>query len=206
MFDWDGTLADTHAATRHASLAVFRHFGIAMDEARYRETYRPDWHETYRQLGIPEDRWDEAGEIWRARYLERSAEVRLLPGAAGALERLDAAGVPTAVVTSADRKRFGSDLARLGLAERFAALVAFEDATRKKPHPEGLLLALGRLGLGPGRVFFVGDRPEDLEMGRRAGVRTVAVVSAFSDEAMLRRARPDLFLGSIRELPAAVGV
>lgn len=205
LFDWDGTLADTFAATRSASLAVFRHFGVVMDDARYRDTYRPDWHQTYRELGIPEDRWEEAGEVWRARYLEGSAGLRLLPGAARVLDDLDAAGMLTGVVTSADRERFRSDLARLGLGERFRALVAFEDAIRKKPHPEGLRLALRRLGASPERVLYVGDRPEDIEMGRRGGVRTAAVVSAFSDEAMLRAAEPDLFLDSIRDLPAAIG-
>ncbi len=205
LFDWDGTLADTFAATRRASLAVFRHFGIEMDDARYQDTYRPDWHETYRQLGIPVERWDEAGEVWRTRYLERSAGVRLLPGAAGVLDALDAAGIPTGIVTSADRERFLADLARLGLRGRFRALVAFEDAARKKPHPEGLHLALRRLDAPSQRALYLGDRPEDVEMGQRAGVRTAAVVSAFSDEVMLREAAPDLFLDSIRDLPALVG-
>ncbi len=205
LFDWDGTLADSFAATHHASMAVFRHFGIAMDEIRYRDTYRPDWHETYRQLGIPEERWDEAGRIWRGRYLERSADVALFPGAAEALDALASAGVAVGVVTSADRVRFLADLDRLGLATRFAALVAFEDVVARKPDPEGLFLALRQLEVGPAEVFYVGDRHEDIEMGRRAGTRTAAVVSAFSEEARLRAAEPDLLLTSLRDLPRLVG-
>ncbi len=201
LFDWDGTLVDSFATTRYASLSVFEHFGIRMDEARYQATYRPDWHETYRQLGIPESRWDEAGAIWSRKYLERHRAVKLLPGVLGALRTLSDRELPLGVVTSADRQRFHEDLDRLGLADRFGALVAFEDTRNKKPHPEGLLLALSRLGVDPRNALYVGDRPEDVAMGKSAGTQTAAIVSNFSHEAMLRSATPDVLLPTIGDLP-----
>ena len=201
LFDWDGTLADSFATTRYASLSVFRHFGIRMDEARYQATYRPDWHETYRQLGIPEARWDEAGTVWSAKYRERRHAVRLFPDALGTLDALSERELRLGVVTSADRQRFLQDLDRLGLADRFDALVAFEDVRHKKPHPEGLLRALSRLGVEPRNALYVGDRPEDVTMGRSAGTLTAAVVSNFSNEAMLRSAAPDVLLPAIGDLP-----
>ena len=204
LFDWDGTLADSFATTRYASLAVFGHFGIRMDEARYQATYRPDWHETYRQLGIPEARWDEAGAVWREKYLERSHAVRLFPSALATLGALTDQDLRLGVVTSADRQRFREDLDRLGLADSFGALVAFEDTRNKKPHPEGLHLALSRLGVNPEEALYVGDRPEDIAMGKSAGAFTAAVVSRFSSEAMLRSAAPDLLLSELGDLPGAL--
>ncbi len=204
LFDWDGTLADSFAVIQHASLAVFRHFGIAMDEELYRSTYRPDWHETYRQLGIPEDRWTEAGALWRKKYDERSREVALFPGALAVLTTLAEAGARLGVVTTADRDRFLEDLDRCGLSGRFGAVVAFEDARRKKPHPEALLLALGRLGMKSSEALYAGDRPEDVAMGKQAGTLTAAVVSRFSGQAMLRTAEPDFLLRGIGELPGAL--
>lgn len=204
LFDWDGTLANSFATTRYASLSVFRHFGIRMDEARYRATYRPDWHETYRQLGIPESRWDEAGVIWRDKYLERRDAVRLFPDVQETLDVLTDRGLRLGVVTSADRQRFFEDLGRLGLANRFETLVAFEDATRKKPHPEGLLLALAGLDASAEDALYVGDRPEDVAMGKRAGTFTAGIASNFSSEAMLRSAEPDLLLPAFRDLPGVL--
>ncbi len=206
LFDWDGTLADSFATTRRASLTVFRHFGLDLDDARYRATYRPDWHETYRQLGIPEARWDEAGVIWTAAYRERAAAVTLYPGVAEMLARLSAAGIRLGVVTSADRRRFLADLERLDLGGAFEVLIAFEDVRRKKPHPEAARVALERLQLPAARALVVGDRPEDVEMGKRAGTRTAAVPSAYGDEAMLREAAPDVLLSTIAGLPRALGV
>lgn len=204
LFDWDGTLANSFATTRHASLSVFRHFGITMDDDRYLATYRPDWHRTYRELGIPEERWGEAGRIWRAKYRERSREVVLFPGAREVLSALSDSGRQLGVVTSADRERFLEDLAGCGLVGRFETLVAFEDARRKKPHPEALLLALERLGVEPSEAVYTGDRPEDVAMGKRAGTRTAAVVSEFSGEEMLRAAEPDVLLRRIGDLPNAL--
>lgn len=204
VFDWDGTLLDSFEATRAASLSVFRHFGIVLDDEEYRRTYSPDWHRTYRELGIPEARWGEAGGIWNAEFRARSAGNRLLPGAEFALDALAAAGMRFGVVTTAERGRLDDDLDRLGLRRRFAATVAFEDCRRRKPHPEGLLTALAALGAAPEETLFVGDRPEDVAMGRRAGTRTAAAPSGFSSAAMLREARPDLLLARIGGLPAAL--
>ena len=204
LFDWDGTLADSFTATRYASLSVFRHFGIRMDEARYRATYQPNWHETYRQLGIPESRWDEAGMIWREKYTERSHTVTLFPDVVEALDALSGRGLRLGVVTSADRERFFEDRDRLGLADRFEASVAFEDAEQKKPHPESLRLALAALGASARDALYVGDRPEDVAMGKRAGTLTAAIASNFSNEAMLRSAAPDLLLPALRDLPGAL--
>ena len=204
LFDWDGTLANSFVTTRYASLSVFAHFGIRMDEARYRTTYQPNWHETYRQLGIPEARWDEAGAIWRNKYLERSHAVDLFPDALDTLAALSEQGLRLGVVTSADRARFFEDLNRLGVADRFEALLAFEDAREKKPHPENLLLALSRLGVPPSAALYAGDRPEDVEMGKRAGTLTAAIVSNFSNEEMLRAAEPDFLLRTLGDLPGAL--
>ena len=206
VFDWDGTLVDSFAATRAASLTVFRHFGITMDEARYRDTYRPDWHRTYRELGIPESRWEEAGALWNAAFAERSADLRLLPGATDTLDRLEEAGRRFGVVTTAERRRLDADLDRFGLRGRFPVTVAFEDCRRRKPHPEGLLAALAALGAAPAETLYLGDRPEDVAMGKGAGTRTAALLSAFSSVAMLRAAAPDLLLRTLAALPAALSL
>ncbi len=206
IFDWDGTLADTFEATRHASISVFRHFGVRMDERRYRATYQPDWHATYRDVGIPEDRWGEANGVWQRRYRERVERVGLFPGVMDLLRTLEAAGLGLGVVSAADRERLGNDLRRFGLQGRFGAVVAFEDATWKKPHPDGLLRALRELGRRPEEAAYVGDRPEDVLMGRRAGTRTIAVPSAYGRETLLREARPDRLVASVSDVPAALNV
>ncbi len=206
VFDWDGTLVDSFAATRHASMAVFRHFGVRMDEARYQATYQPDWHATYREVGIPESRWGEANAIWQTCYRERLAEVRLFPGVREVLADLAAAGIRLGVVTSAERARLLAEIERFRLQNSFGALVAFEDAGRQKPHPDGLRRALGELGVPADRALHVGDRPEDVQMGKRAGARTAGIPSAYGRRSLLIDAKPDLMMSEARLVGDALSV
>ncbi len=206
VFDWDGTLVDSFAATRHASMAVFRHFGVRMDEERYRATYQPDWHATYREVGIPEDRWEQANDVWQHHYREQIAQVHLFRGVREALADLAAAGIRLGVVTSADRARLLADIERFRLKGRFGALVAFEDARRQKPHPDGLVRALEGLGVPAARTLHVGDRPEDVLMGKRAGTRTAGVPSAYGPRSLLVDAGPDLMVNGAGLVAAALSV
>jgi len=60
--------------------------------------------------------------------------VRLMPGAAGLLAELSAAGIRCALVTSAQRRIMKAVIASTGL--EFAVTVCAEDVRRGKPDPE----------------------------------------------------------------------
>ena len=85
------------------------------------------------------------------------------------------AGSKLGIVTGANRDRIRVEFQRLGLA--FPAIVCHEDVEQRKPHPEGITQALALLNTGTEACCFVGDAPEDIEMGKRAGVFTIGVVS-----------------------------
>jgi phosphoglycolate phosphatase-like HAD superfamily hydrolase len=70
----------------------------------------------------------------------------------------------------------------------------------KKPHPEGLESALQRMGLTSAQVCYVGDSPEDIEMGKRANVLTAGVRSTYPTSWKLQTADPDIYLESFIEL------
>ncbi len=131
--------------------------------------------------------------VWRAgrwvspRQLE---EFALLPGAAAAIARLRAAGLPVIVVTNQPDLARGL-LAPQTLAEMNRKLTAqlgvdaiyicpHEDADGcacRKPRP-GLLLAAARdFALDLRRSFLVGDSWRDLAAGRAVGCMTVRVAS-----------------------------
>lgn len=127
------------------------------------------------------------------------------PGVEGALERLHAAGVKTAVVTSKRRHSVERALDSFpGLRGVTDVFVTLESTERHKPDPEPLLRGLELLGGVPReRAVYVGDSPHDVEAARAAGLAMVAVSwGAFSEDA-LRRAEPDFLVGN---LDAAVDI
>ena len=71
-----------------------------------------------------------------------------------------------------------------------------------KPGP--LNFALQCIGLKPAQCVYVGDSPEDVQMAKSANVRVIGVIGPFPTEKRLRKAKPDLLLTSIADLPEAL--
>ncbi|MCL6566859.1 MAG: HAD-IIIA family hydrolase [Acidobacteriia bacterium] len=131
--------------------------------------------------------------VWRAgRWVSprQLAEFALLPGAAAAVARLRAAGLPVVVVTNQPDLARGL-LEKQTLAEMHRRLAAqlgvdaiyvcpHDDADGcacRKPRP-GLLLAAARdFSLNLRRSFLVGDSWKDIAAGRAVGCLTVRVAS-----------------------------
>lgn len=201
LFDWDGTLLNSHAADTRAYLSMFREIGVKWGVREIERNYSPNWYRVYRAARIPRARWLEADRLWALAYdKERPA---LLPGARTVLRQLEKNFV-LGLVTSGNRSRVRRQLREFGLAEYFSACVCSEDAPKKKPHPAPLELALRRLRAKPDESVYVGDTAEDIEMARRAGVRPIGVLGPFPTADRMRAARPDTILSSVRELPACL--
>ena len=180
VFDWDGTIVDTLSMIYRANVVALAPYGITMSRAWFRRSYTPDWRRSYRELGIPENLWDEVS----ARWADEMAIMRprAMPWARGALRRLRLNGVRVGLVTASTRSVVLPNLARLNLEAAFEVAVYADEVTHGKPHPEGLLRALDELGVDAGDTVYVGDTTVDLEMARGAGARFVAVGTTTSPE------------------------
>ena len=202
LFDWDGTLLNSHAADTAAYLAMFRAMGIPWGLAELEKHYSPNWYRVYRSALLSKNKWDAADRLWREHYSRHKP--KLMAGARRVLARLRNHH-SLGLVTSGDRDRVHRQLKEFELWDTFAARVCNGDTRQRKPHPAPLLLALRRMRLDPVETVYVGDSPEDLQMARSAGVRAaIAVLGPFPTEKRLRAAKPDALLESILELPHAL--
>ena len=192
IFDWDGTLIDSFSASYNASMSVLREFGLEVDRERFLETYSSNWYESYEKLGVPKHMWEQADQMWQRTYRQQTS--KLFPFVGTMLRRLQVAGFILGIVTSGNRSRVRAELARLELQDHFSETVCFEDTYEKKPHPAPLVRALEKLQARPSLTVYVGDRPEDVEMGQRVGTYTVAVESKYGTRRLLEDAKPDLLL------------
>ena len=74
-----------------------------------------------------------------------------------------------------------------------------------RPNPKMILDAMKRLNITYGRkVLKIGDTVVDVQEGKNAGARTVAVLTGSQTEAQLMAAAPDYTLSSIRELTTLI--
>ena len=91
------------------------------------------------------------------------------------LDALASRGLPWGIVTNKVARYAEPVVCGLGLAERSAVLVCGDTTPHAKPHPAPLLEAASRLGLAASECVYVGDDLRDVQAGRAAGMRTVAV-------------------------------
>jgi FMN phosphatase YigB (HAD superfamily) len=96
-------------------------------------------------------------------------EFTLVHGALQTLELLQARGLVLAVVANWDSSLYDT-LAELGVDKLFATVVTSAEAGVSKPDPAPFRLALGRLGVEPGRALHVGDEPADKAGAHAAGL------------------------------------
>jgi phosphoglycolate phosphatase-like HAD superfamily hydrolase len=89
---------------------------------------------------------------------------------------------------------------QLGLETFFETTVCNEHMQNKKPHPEGLETAMRSLGCTSEAACYVGDSPEDIEMGKRARLITVGVRSEYPTSWKLKSHEPDILIESLPEL------
>ncbi len=102
---------------------------------------------------------------------------KLLSGAAELLAALKGAGVHTAIVSTKPGDTLRQIFAHQGKLELLELVIGGDDVRRNKPDPEGLNLALARLGLEPGQVLFCGDTVIDAATARAGGCAFCAVLN-----------------------------
>jgi len=188
LFDWDNTLVDGWAAIEAGLNAAFRRFGLPeWDRAQVLANVRRSLRESFPALFGA--RWEEARDVFydavRACHLK---VLRPMPGVPAMLAALD--GLPRGVVSNKQGPLLRAEAAHLGW--RFGALVGAGDAASDKPAAAPLLLALARLGHGPGRdIWYVGDTALDMEAARAAGCTAVLLGDAAHDGGV-QACAPDL--------------
>jgi 2-phosphoglycolate phosphatase len=126
----------------------------------------------------------------------------LLPGAHEALAQL--AQLPLALCTNKPRSITDRVLANLRLPTPFQVVVGGGDLPKNKPDPLPLLHIAEKLGLSPTELVMVGDGAQDIACAKAAGAHSVGVLGGFSGSEQLLAAGPDVLLGSLLELPAAL--
>lgn len=200
LFDWDGTLVDSAEASFRCYVRMFDSFGIPFDREAYARTYSPNWYQTFEKIGLPREHWPDADARWLGYFAEETCG--LIDGAREVLEALREREIVAGIVTSGGRERVTRELELHDLAHHIREAVFGCDVANKKPHPEGLLLCLERLGIAAGEAVYVGDSPEDIAMARAAGVFAIGIPGAYPNRAALEAAGADRVVGTLRELTA----
>ena len=90
---------------------------------------------------------------------------------------LKAAGIRTAIVSTKRGDTLEAIMARHGLQDQLEFIVGSEHVKRPKPDPQGLLYAVGALGVEKRELLFCGDTVLDAGAAENAGCPFAAVLN-----------------------------
>jgi HAD superfamily hydrolase (TIGR01509 family) len=206
LFDADGTLVDSVDAFRVVAEQAAAGTGYRVTIETVRKALNTPGV-VFWELVVPEHVPDRAAVITSLRTTAfglwdtvLTEHVKVFPGLAVTLENLQNSGYRLAIVTGSDGRSL-EPLNESGLLDMFETIVTASDSERRKPHPDILLRALERLGVGPDATVYVGDTASDIQASRAAGMASIGVLTGAGDSASLSAEGPDRIIRTLALLP-----
>ncbi|WP_367870335.1 HAD family hydrolase [Luteolibacter sp. Populi] len=203
LFDFDGVLVDTEWAIYEAWHRTFLAHHHPLPLEIYTQcigsdfdTWSPKTHlEELTGRSFDWHQLDEARQVEIRRDLEEAGP---MPGVVALLEKLKAAGVKLAVVSSSSHQWVDGWLEKLRLASYFDTVVCRGDAPRIKPAPDLWLEAVRRLELPAGDCLAIEDSLNGVKSAKAAGLKVWVVPNRTT--ACLDFSMADRVWGSMEEV------
>jgi phosphoglycolate phosphatase len=176
LFDWDNTLVDTFPMIFEAHNEVRRALGHTLwteDDARRNirlamKDIFPKWYG---------DRARDAEKIYldhvRANHLSM---MTIIDGTADLMDHIKGRNIPMGVVSNKRGEFLRKEVTQAGWDHYFKVIVGADEINGPgKPAPDGILQALGALGIKPAGTWYVGDTEIDIQAAHGAGAVSVFV-------------------------------
>ena len=142
---------------------------------------------------------ERAIKLFRRRYSEHLLDQTCLyPSVQKVLEFFKAR--LQAVITNKPENFSLTILKGLGVSHYFFEVVGGDRGLPKKPAPDALIEILKQANVEPHESILVGDSAIDIETGRSAHVKTIAVTYGFSKREKIENSKPDFILNDLEEL------
>jgi beta-phosphoglucomutase len=210
LFDFNGVLIDDEAVHLASFQEVASELGISFTAEDYAERYLG-----YDDVGAFRAILEDAGKkpsledvqklvlAKKPVYMRRIAtDLRIFEGAVDLVRRRAERGV-VGIVSGALRDEITHALGIMGIADLVRFIVAAEDATQCKPHPEGYLHGLRALGIGENEpatgVVVLEDSTAGVAAAKNARIRCAAVTHSYPAD-RLRAAGADVVVERLVDL------
>lgn len=196
IFDLDGTLLDSRECSIKATKAAFTEMGLKVPSEVVIEHYMgiPIEESFFKMSEQPLDQ-ETATELIRVfrTYYQTYEEstLNVFPEIPHVLEILMKRKVPCFVVSSKKTAVVKRNLAAQNLVAFFEEIIGSDAVSHYKPHPEGINKVVTQYQFDPSRTIMVGDAIFDIQMGKAAVVKTIAVTWGSHDAKKLSAEKPD---------------
>lgn len=176
LFDLDGTLTDSGEGIINCAILALEHYGLPIPS---REAMRvfvgPPLHESFIRHGVPEDKAEEAVEIYRSRYIPIGKyENTPYPGIRELLETLKSHGHRLFVATSKPEEMSIDILEHFDLAKFFNGICGAPMDTSRSTKDAVIAYLLEQNGSAE-NMIMVGDTVFDVTGAATHGIPAIGV-------------------------------
>ena len=204
ILDFDGTLADTRGLIIMTMQQTIQELGL--------ESRTDD--QCAAMIGLPLKQaftdlipmTDAMGDLcvdtYRRIFNENNASYTIpaFPNVLETLRLLSQKGYTLTIASSRIHRSLMEFVEGMDLQEVISYVLGADDVLQAKPNPEPVLKTLEKFGCIPDEALVVGDTWYDIEMGRRAGVRTCGVTYGNGSREELMNAGADFLVDDFGEL------
>lgn len=184
LFDFDYTLADSSLGIVTCFQQVLKRHGYTdVADETIKRTIGKTLEDSFSILTETTDA--EQLEAWRKEYVKEAnthmtVNTFIFPDTLPVLKHLKENGIKVGIISTKYRYRILEFFEKYLSPEWFDVIIGGEDVTRHKPDPQGVKIALEKLGLSPSQTLYVGDSVVDAETAVNAGTSFVGVTTGMT--------------------------
>jgi HAD superfamily hydrolase (TIGR01509 family) len=207
VFDLDGVIVDSHPLHKRAWRLFLASVGKQVSESDldfiFEGRRRRDILIHF--LGrLSDSEIQEYGNKKDDFFRQACEAIEPMAGSVEFIRKLEKAGLPVALATSASRQRAKWTLQELQIANYFDVVVTGDDVVESKPDPEIYRLAAHRLSISPECLFAVEDSVCGVRSAKSAGLRCIGIALAHNVTPLMQAGAdhivPNLMALSIEDL------
>ena len=201
IFDFDGVIIDSIPAHKKNLKKIAEKHNISFEKSDFDTFNGMSTKEGFRRL-IKERKLHKKA-FWLALDLKFERRnimknIKVFPESKKCLLRLKKK-YPLAVATSSRRKYLQKNLERFDL-DYFDVHLSKNDVKHAKPDPSIFLRAAEKLGKKPQDCIVIEDALNGIIAAKRAGMKTIALLTTTKKSLFTREAKPDMFIRNLDEL------
>jgi phosphoglycolate phosphatase-like HAD superfamily hydrolase len=206
IFDWNGVLIADARACMDADNKILAAFGgTPVTKKQHEDTYIVPSVEFYARHGCDRRRLMREAKKRRKFFLSvyepRIANVRTRRNTRKLLSWISKQGIQALILSNHNTESIERHLERLRIRHHFSEVVAnTEKSVAWKRKGERLTEVLKKVPCAPEEILIVGDSPEETEIGKSAGIKTVATAGGYFATWRLKAAKPDHLISDVGQL------
>ena len=201
LFDLDGTLTDSGEGIINCATLALEHFGLPVpDRKTMRVFVGPPLHETFVKFGVPEDKADEAVQVYRSRYVTVGKFENVpYPGISDLLETLKRQGHMLLVATSKPEALSIEIMEHFDIAKYFDRICG-ASLDRSRSSKEDVIAYLLEEYRACENMIMVGDTAFDVMGAAAHGIPTIGVAWGYGSVEDMQKAGAVAIAQSVSEL------